>query len=233
MSIERDHAGETILLKLSRPPVNALDAPMIESLEQAFGEVAAAPPRGGLVFTGAGAVFSAGVDTKAFAEQGLEARRSMVLAITRMVARFVSLPCPVVTAVNGHALGGGFVLMLVGDLRLGADDDAIRLGIPEARAGIPFPAGPSEIIRAELPAPLCRRLALSGAILSPSQLHREGVLDSLCPQGELLARAVEQCATLAAQPGFAVVKKQVRGPLMARLAELARTGDEPHVAAFL
>ena len=156
-----------------------------------------------------------------------------MLAITRMVARFVSLPFPVVTAVNGHALGGGFVLMLVGDLRLGADDETIRLGMPEARAGIPFPAGPSEIIRAELPAPLCRRLALSSAIRRPSQLHREGVLDSLCPRAGLLAQAVVQCAALAGRSGFAVVKKQVRGPLMARLADLARTGDEPHLAAFL
>ena len=121
-------------------------------------------------------------------------------------------------AVNGHALGGGFVLMLAGDLRLGADDESIRLGIPEARAGIPFPAGSSEFIRAELPAPLCRRLALSSAILSPSQLHREGVLDALHPRGDLLAQAVTQCVALAAQPAFAAVKQQVRGPLMARLA---------------
>jgi len=73
----------------------------------------------------------------------------MVLAITRMTAAVLSLSCPLVAAVNGHALGGGFVLMLCCDYRLAADDSTLRLGLTEARAGVPFPVGPTAIMKHE------------------------------------------------------------------------------------
>jgi len=54
------------------------------------------------------------------------------------------------TAVNGHALGGGFVLMLACDYRIGVDIEAAKLGMTKAQAGIPFPVGPLEISPHEL-----------------------------------------------------------------------------------
>ena len=104
-----EHAGVAVV-SLARPPVNALDRPMVEELESTFVRLANATPRIGVVLTGAGNTFSAGVDTKAFASYGREERHRMVLAITRMTGALLSLPCPLVAAVNGHALGGGFVL---------------------------------------------------------------------------------------------------------------------------
>src|SRR6195952_3562168 len=134
-----DHDGIAVV-SIERAPVNALDLPMIEALESAFARLAGAPPRAGAVLTGAGKTFSAGVDTRAFASYDSETRRRMVLAITRMTSAILSMPCPLVAAVNGHALGGGFVLMLCCDYRLAVDDAALRLGLTEARAGVPFPA---------------------------------------------------------------------------------------------
>ena len=145
-----EHAGVAVV-SLARPPVNALDLPMIEELASTFARLANATPRIGVVLTGAGNTFSAGVDTKAFASYGREERHRMVLAITRMTGALLSLSCPLVAAVNGHALGGGFVLMLCCDYRLVADDRVLRLGLTEARAGVPFPAGPIAIMKHEMP----------------------------------------------------------------------------------
>jgi peptidoglycan/LPS O-acetylase OafA/YrhL len=100
-----------------------------------------------VVLTGGGQVFSAGVDTRAFARYSRDQRQAMVRAITRMVAQLLAIPVPVVAAVNGHALGGGFVLMLACDYRIAVDVEAAKFGMTEAQAGIPFPAGPLEIIR--------------------------------------------------------------------------------------
>jgi enoyl-CoA hydratase len=145
-----EHTGVAVVC-LARPPVNALDLSMIEELESIFAHLANAAPRIGVVLTGAGNTFSAGVDTKAFVSYSREERRRMVLAITRMTAALLALPCPVIAAVNGHALGGGFVLMLCCDYRLVADEDALRLGLTEARAGVHFPAGPIAIMKHEMP----------------------------------------------------------------------------------
>ena len=136
-----DSRSDVTVVSLARPPVNALDLPMIEELGAAFSNINLAAPRSGVVLTGTGSAFSAGVDTKAFLAYSQHERRRMVLAITRMTASILSLPCPLVAAVNGHALGGGFVLMLCCDYRLVGSTDGLRLGLVEARAGVPVSCG--------------------------------------------------------------------------------------------
>lgn len=225
MSLQRGEIDGVAVLRLARPPVNALDLPTILALEAAFGDLASARPRA-LVLTGAGGVFSAGVDTRAFGAYGSGERADLVRSITRMVARLYALPFPVVAAIPGHALGGGLVLALACDLRIAAEGEA-RLGLTEARAGVPFPAGPLEIIRAELPPDLLRRLTLTSAIVGPAELHAAGVIDRLVPGGELEAAAAAIAAGLAGQPAFAVVKQQVKALVAARLAALAASGDDP------
>ncbi len=224
--------GETLVLTFNRPPVNAFDLPAVRGIERAFREAASASPRGGVVVTGAGSTFSAGVDVKAYSAYGAQERREMALAITRGAAALLSIPCPVVTAVNGHALGGGFVLMLGGDFRIANGDPAVRFGIPEAAQGVPFPAGPCAICAAELPVALWRRLGLTGDVVAGGELLVHGVVDALAPADEILSAAIDRARCMAAQADFLVVKRQVRGPLIECVQALAARGDEPFLDAF-
>jgi enoyl-CoA hydratase len=144
-----------------------------------------------------------------------------------MVHRLYGLPFPAIAAVGGHALGGGLVLALACDARLAAAAPDAKLGLTEARAGVPFPAGPLEVIRAELSPPLLRRLTLTSATLSPAEFHALGVLDGVVPAEHLETVAVDAAKDLAAQPAFETVKQQLRGPTLARLAQLAASGDDP------
>src|SRR5262249_55698375 len=136
----------TLLIAIDRPPVNALDLHAIRALEQTFAGITREVPQGGIVLTGSRQFFSAGVDTRAFASYSRDQRHEMVRAITQTTARLLAIPVPVVAAVNGHALGGGFVLMLACDYRIAADAEATKLGMTEAQAGLPLPAGPLGII---------------------------------------------------------------------------------------
>jgi enoyl-CoA hydratase len=232
MTVNTATIDETLLLTIDRPPVNALDLEAIVALEQVFATAARAIPRGGVVLTGGGAVFSAGVDTRAFASYSREQRQAMARAITQMVAQVLAMPVPVVAAVNGHALGGGFVLMLACDYRIGADVPAAKLGMTEAQAGIPFPAGPLEVMRHELaPEPL-RRLTLSSAVLSMRELLAIWTIDELCAVDDLRSRALVQAKRLAAQPAFRAVKRQIRGGLAQRLAALAASGQDAFLSEF-
>lgn len=210
-----------ILVAIDRPPVNALDLECVLALKSSFAALAAASPKG-VIFTGSGKAFSAGVDVQAYAGYDADGRKRMAREITAMTAAIAALPCPLVAAVGGHALGGGFVLMLCCDYRVAVDDGSIKLGLPEVTAGIPFPEGPMRIIRHELPPQMLRNLTLTGAASMPSHFCDHGIIDELCPLEELLHRADEAATRLGALAGYSVVKEQLKGALRAELAGLAR-----------
>jgi len=232
MPVTTSVIDDTLLIAIDRPPVNALDLDMIVELEHVFADAAQKAPRNGVVLTGEGQVFSAGVDVRAFMSYNRDQRHAMVRAITRMVAQLISIPKPVVAAVNGHALGGGFVLMLGCDYRIATDSELAKLGMTEAQAGIPFPAGPLEVIRNELAPELLRHLTLTSAVLTPRDFLQSRALDELCPVQDLRSQALAMASKLAAQPGFEAVKQQVRGDLRGRIGGFAASGHDPFLDAF-
>ncbi|NBU26715.1 MAG: enoyl-CoA hydratase/isomerase family protein [Caulobacteraceae bacterium] len=232
MSFEVSRADGITTVTLSRPPVNALDLPAIEDLRALFAELRADPPDRGVILTGKGRCFSAGVDTRAFSAYSAESRARMILGISAMVAELYAIPCPVVTAAPGHALGGGLVLMLCGDVRLAVDDDAMKLGLTEARAGVPFPAGPLVVLSAELSPERIRRLTLTSQTLSPTQLFGQGVIDELCSPDDLMDSAIRTVRETASQPAFSLVKAQVRQHAISRLSQIVASGEDPLVEAL-
>lgn len=220
-----EYVDETAVLTLDHPPVNALG---LEEVQQITTLVRSLRPGAPLVITGTGAAFCAGVDTKAFASYETTARVELVHAITEMVAELVAVPSPVVAGINGHALGGGFVVMLCADYRLAAGTSTIKFGLTEAQAGIPFPIGPMEVIRHELTPGLLRYLTLSSSMLDPAAALEANVIDELVHQAEAVeSQAIERASQIKAQSGFAVVKQQVRGQLAARLRDLAESKNDP------
>lgn len=156
----------------------------------------------------------------------------MVLAITRMISALYCLNAPTVAAVAGHALGGGFVLMLGCDVRLVAAGPEARFGLTEAAAGVPFPAGPLEVIRAELPAPVLRRLALTSETIDASELVALGLATAAGGEATLVENAVGRVRDLARQPAFGVIKQQIRATGALKLRELVRSGADAFLDAF-
>jgi len=231
MPFRIDRSDAVAVLTFDRPPVNAFDLDFVRRLESTLAALAAELPSG-LVVTGSGRAFSAGVDTRAFMAAPPEHRAELIRGITRTVAILYGLPFPVVAAVGGHAMGGGFVVMLACDYRLGVEDPGLRMGLQEAKAGIPFPAGPLEVIRAELSPELLRRLTLTSEAVTPAEMHARGVIDRLVPREDLVAEAREAVRSLASQPGFALVKAQLRRETQRRLDALARSGEDPLIKAL-
>ena len=216
MPILSEMVGQVQQLTIQRPPVNAVDLEAVRGLAAAFQAHDKQRP---LVVTAAGATFSAGVDTKAFSGYSKAQRTEFFDAITRMVTAYVAVDAPVVAAVNGHALGGGFVLALCADYRIVAKGP-LKFGLTEAKAGVPFPKGPTEVIRHELPMPLLRFMTLSSEVVSADVLLQHQVFDETVPGDELLERARTKAAELASQPAFEAVKRSVRADLRQRLDAL-------------
>ncbi|MEM8563688.1 MAG: enoyl-CoA hydratase/isomerase family protein [Pseudomonadota bacterium] len=222
MTIHTREVGEAILLSLNVPPMNTLGIEQVQQLKRFFQEH---PNRKPLVITGTGPAFSAGVDTKLFASYNTMERAQLFEEITGMTAAIMSISAPVVAAVNGHAMGGGMVLVLCTDYRVVVEGNA-KFGLTEASAGIAFPQGPAAVISHELGPNLLRRLTLASCIVKADDLIREGVFDEVVEADRLIDTALQRAAFLAKQPAFSDVKLQVRGKL-ATLLEAMTSDSAP------
>ena len=224
IEFERSAAGP-IVVRLDRPPVNALDLELVQAITAAIAR--AIGERGpAIVLTGAGRCFSAGIDTKVVPTYTEQQRRTAIGAINTMVSTVYAAPVPVVAALNGHALGGGLVLALACDRRI-ASTGHYRLALNEVMAGVPFPAGPLAVVRAELDAPVVRDLCLTGRAIGPEEALALRVVDELAEPAQLLEAALARAAQLASPRVYETVKRQFRGPVAERLERIASSGDDP------
>jgi enoyl-CoA hydratase len=222
---------DVALVRIDRPPANAMDLALLEEGHAAVEELRSSEP-GAVVLVGREGFFSAGVDLKAVPELDRDGQRAMVDGINRLFLAWYSFPRPVVCAVNGHAIAGGLILALCGDHRVGAGTG--KLGLTELRAGIPYPAAAMAIVKAELPAPSARALALHAELIEAGPKAVElGLLDELCAPDALLDRSLEVAGSLAQLPrgAYGRVKEQLRGPTVAELERVV--ADDPMLGEWL
>ena len=208
--LELETPDELLVVRLNRPPANALVAELLEEGCALIEELRPDPPRA-VVITGAGEFFSGGVDLKVAPSLSTVEQSRMVAGINELFAAWYGLWRPVVAAVNGHAVAGGLILALCADHRIGAE--GATYGLTEARVGIPYPAAAMGVVKAELGPGVTRRLVL-GAELIESELAREwGLLDELIPAERVVERALDVARELSALPPqtYAEVKQQLRG----------------------
>ena len=223
-----DHDG-VALVRIDRPPANAMDLELLEDGAAVLDELGADPPAA-VVLTGREGFFSAGVDLKLAPTLDAQGQRDMVAAINRAFAGWYAFPRPVVCAVNGHAIAGGLILALCGDHRIGSD--AGKLGLTELRAGVPYPAVAMAVVRAELSPAAARRLVLGSELIGMDEALGLGLLDELAPEGELVDRALARAREMAVAPSetYATVKRQLRGHVLDAVGSGA---DDPLAGSWL
>ncbi|HWP35786.1 MAG TPA: enoyl-CoA hydratase/isomerase family protein, partial [Thermodesulfobacteriota bacterium] len=167
--------GPVALLTLERPEAhNALSLALCEALLDALRRLAADPAGVRVVIlTGRGPSFCAGADLKERRGQPPAWLRRHHRAIVSAVEAVAALPLPVVAAVHGHALGGGFELALACDLRVAAD--GARFGFPETTLGIiPAAGGTQRLPRLVGPA-VAKELIFTGRRIDAAEAHRLGL----------------------------------------------------------
>jgi enoyl-CoA hydratase len=230
--IKVEEHGGIAVVRLDRPPANALDPALVAEGREVLERLVGAEPDA-VVMTGRPGFFSAGVDLKVTPTLGPAGQREMVGRINRLLSGWYAFPRPLVTAVNGHAIAGGLILALCGDYRVGATEG--KLGLTELRVGIPYPAVPMAIVKAELSPPVVRRLAMRADLVEPAVALELGLVDELADENAVLPRALAVAAELASMPStaYAQVKKQVRGTAAREMQRVVEEGDDPMIAAWL
>ncbi len=202
LSIER--LGEVALVTLQRPEKrNALSIELREELARAFGELSGDDSLGCVVLTGAGPAFCSGMDTTQFGGS-LENRRRLVETSTLAFEAVGECARPVVAAVNGPALAGGFALALLCDLRIASP--RATFGYPELPRGVP----PSyAAARAVLPATVAQELCLTGRIVGAEEARRLGIVREVA-EGDVVEAGVELARRVSALPRAAILETKRR-----------------------
>ncbi|QLL07228.1 enoyl-CoA hydratase/isomerase family protein [Mycobacterium vicinigordonae] len=212
--IEIDAVGAVHVLTLSAGRVNALDVEVLGELTGVIREQERAGG-GALVITGAGRVFSAGVDLNPVIMGGAAYTDRLVPALSELFDAVFSYPGPTVAAINGAAIAGGCVLACACDWRLATPN--AQIGAAEVRVGVAFPVAALEVMRYAC-GDHAEEVLLSGRSYVGDEAVVRGLIHQVVPQ-DLLDVAVAAASDLATIPAVAYrhTKAQLRAPALTRI----------------
>ncbi|MEN0139155.1 MAG: crotonase/enoyl-CoA hydratase family protein [Rhodococcus sp. (in: high G+C Gram-positive bacteria)] len=197
--VRTERVGPVLVITLNRPQArNAVDREVAEAVAGAVRLLDSDPQLRVGVLTGAGGYFCAGMDLKAFL------RGESPRIEGRGFAGLVEAPPakPLIAAVDGPALAGGFEIVLAADLVVAAP--TATFGLPEVRRGLVAAAGGLTRLPARLPRAVALEMALTGKTMTATQLHPLGLINRLAPEGAVLAAAIELAEEIAANGPLAV-----------------------------
>jgi enoyl-CoA hydratase len=215
-----DRSGIRVV-RLAHGKVSALDIELCEAIIAALEGARDGSVRG-LVITGTGSSFSAGVDLYRVINDGPAYGARFLPALDAMLRAALTFPKPIVAAVNGHAIAGGCILAAACDFRVMAEGTG-RIGVPELAVGVPFPALPLEIMAARVPASALRDLVYTGRNVQVDEAIAKGLVDEKAPPDLLIDRACAVAQQLVSIPAaaFALTKETFYSPILARADQLA------------
>lgn len=228
-------------LTLNRPEaMNALSTPLRARLVQAFDEMASDSRVGVVILTGAGRAFCAGLDLKELSSGGISA--AAAVGDTDVVAAIERFPKPVIGAINGFAITGGFELALACDILIASSE--ARFADTHARVGIMPGWGLSQKLSRAIGIYRAKELSLTGNYLDAQTAERWGLVNRVVAPEQLLP----VCRALAADmlscdsevllgykklidEGFALPYGEARDLETRRSREHARTLTAEKIAA--
>jgi len=190
--VKYEKRGHVAWITLNRPEVmNALHPPCHDELDRIWDDFAGDRDLWVAILTGAGErAFSAGNDLKWTAQQGGKIPPMPRTGFAGIVSRF-DLTKPVIAAVNGFALGGGFEIALSCDIVIAADH--ARFGLPEPKVGLMAAAGGVQRLVRHIPLKVAMGLMLTAEHITAERALALGLVNEVVPGAELL-RAAERWA---------------------------------------
>jgi enoyl-CoA hydratase/carnithine racemase len=191
--VETEHVGQVFIIRMNRPEsLNALNTELRQKLAESWTEFRESRELEVAIFTGAGRAFCAGEDMK----ESLAAKKPGGVKPT-IPDPFMdgSLEKPVIAAINGFAMGGGFMLVERTDLRVAVPEAVFE--VSEAKRWLL--GGYNHGHLANLPYPVAMEMAL-GFRFTAERFHQVGFINRLAPQAELISTAMGMAEHLLSLP---------------------------------
>ncbi len=197
-----ERVGSVLVATMNRPEArNALNPELIQELSAVLKEADADPAVRAIVLTGVGPVFCAGMDLKAFARG---ARFDGLVWFLRE-----GVATPVVAALNGPALAGGFEIVLACDLVVAAEHAS--LGIAEVKRGL-FAAGGATTLADRIPLAVALEMGLTGELITAARAQEVGLVNRVVQADAVRTEALTLAERIAANGplGVTMTKKLIR-----------------------
>lgn len=200
-AIETERRGRVEVIRINRPEArNAVNGEVSHGMEAALDAVENDPEVTAVVITGTGEVFCAGADLKVIAAGKAAEIATEKGEFAGLVRR--DFPKPIIAAVNGRALAGGFEIVLACDLVVAADD--ALFGIPEVQRGLFAAAGalirlPKRVARA-----LAMELGLTGEPITSQRAQEVGLVNRVVPKEQVIDEAIALADRIARNGPIAV-----------------------------
>jgi len=199
MAVHFEVEARVATITIDRPEVrNAIDQATAHNISVSLGKADDDPAVRVIVITGAGGYFCAGMDLKAFLRG--EVMRSPTNGFAGVTQRM--LKKPLIAAVEGYALAGGFEIALACDMIVAAED--ARFGLSETKRGLVPNAGGLVRLPRQLPPKIAAELIMTAEMVSSAFLAAHGLVNRVVPRGEALGAARALAAKIAANDPFAI-----------------------------
>jgi enoyl-CoA hydratase len=200
-TLERD--GPLAVLTFTREErLNALDRQTFRDLIAAAAEVERDPDVRAIIVTGRGKGFVAGADINEYVDISLTEYVAFQRLGREAYDRWEALPKPVVAAVNGYALGGGFELVLIADIVVASE--RAKFGLPECKLGLMPGGGGAQRLTRLVGRNKAKELIMTGDFIDAAEAQRLGVVNRVVPADELLPAAKAIATTIAERAPLAV-----------------------------
>ncbi len=185
--VELEPRDNIALVTLNRPEArNAISPEVSQAMAAVLDEIEADSSLRAVVLTGRGEVFSAGADLKVVAQGRANDIARGKGGFAGIVTR--EFPKPIIAAVNGPALAGGFEIVLSCDLVVAAD--TARFGIPEVKRGLMAAAGGLIRLPQRVPLAIALELAMTGDPIDAERALALGLVNRVVPAGEVVEAAL-------------------------------------------
>jgi enoyl-CoA hydratase len=209
--------GSTAVVRLDDGKANALSDAMIEALLASL--VRAEKEASAMVLAGRAERFCAGFDLKVMMS-GPENAKALLRRGSDLLMKLYGLPIPLVIACTGHALAGGALVLLTGDVRVGAAG-AFRIGLNEVSIGMPVPVLAMELARDRITTTELGRATLQATVYDPETAARVGYLDTVVPAGDVVAKAMEEATRLGglSRMAYGATKTRMRGKTITHIID--------------
>jgi len=231
--VEVETRGDVALITLTRPEkLNAINGEMLDGLLDAVEAIGRSPSIGAAMLTGRGRAFSAGGDIEAMDGMDDRSFAATISRYMRVSAAFRACPKPMVAAIHGYALAGGFELALMCDVRFAAK--GTQFGLPDTPLGLSPTSGMTWLLPRIVGLGRAMYLTLHAENIDADEAERIGLVNRVTEPDALLPEAEAFAHRIAAYPrvGVAWTKRGFHHAMDAQFDAATLSEEEGELASF-